>query len=272
MGVFDAFKTKPYVVSKETYNFLVVAALQEELNEFYKVNQSFSKKTKKEGGASEISYTTNGKVVKILTYTPNKMGMPFNAAALMNIISIHEPIYTLMIGTCACIAKDHKLGDVLIPDRVFSYESGKYDKGVFKADYLAHPTGEELRKQAELLKSLIGDKLDFNVTTDEDFCSGGAVVDDLEISKEIIKLCGRKLSGLDMEAYAVACINTVLKGNKELLVIKGISDFAKDKGEAESAGNKALAKKNSARYTYELIRHLQETTFGNIQSAKIKSR
>jgi nucleoside phosphorylase len=272
MGILDAFKTKPYIASKETYNFLVVAALQEELNEFYKVNKSFSKRTQKEGGAFEINYKFDGNIVKIITYTPNKMGMPFNAAALMNIISIHEPHYTIMIGTCACIAKNHNLGDVLIPDRVFSYESGKYEKGVFKPDYVAHSTGEELRKQAELLKSIIGNELNFNVTTDEDFCSGGAVVDDIEISKEIIKNCGRKLSGLDMEAYAVACINTVLKGNKELLVIKGISDFAKDKGECEQTGNKELAKKNSAKYTYELIKYLQKTTFGVIQSTNIKSR
>jgi len=271
MGLLDAFKTTQNVVSKDTYNFLVVAALQEELNEFYKINQSFSKRTTKEGGANEISYTSNGTTVKILTYTPNKMGMPFNAAAIMNIIALHEPVYTFMIGTCACIAKDHKLGDILIPDRVFSYESGKFEKGVFKPDYLAHSTGEELRKQAELLKSIIGSRLSFNITTDEDFCSGGAVVDDIELSKEIITRCGRKLSGLDMEAYSIACINTVLKGNKELLVIKGISDFAKDKGEAEKSGNKELAKKNSAKYTYELIRHLQDTTFGS-QQVKIKSR
>jgi len=264
------FTTKP-VKAKETYNFLIVAALQEELNEFYKVNQSFKKKAKKDGGAYEVTYKSSGQKIKILTYTPNKMGMPFNAAALMNIISIHEPIYTIMIGTCACIAKKHKLGDVLVPDRVFSYESGKYEKGEFKPDYSAHSTGEELRKQAELLKSEITTaKLGYNVTTDEDFCSGGAVVDDLEISKEIIKNCGRKLSGLDMEAYAIACINTVLKGNKELLVVKGISDYAKEKGKSEEGGKKELAKRNSANFAYELVKHLQATIFGNDQDVTIR--
>jgi nucleoside phosphorylase len=184
------------------------------------------------------------------------MGMPFNAAALMNIISIHKPIYTIMIGTCACIAKNHKLGDVLIPDRVFSYESGKYEKGIFKADYAAHNTGEELRKQAELLKSQLGKKLHYNITTDEDFCSGAAVVDDLEISNEIIKRCGRKLSGLDMEAYSIACINSVLKGNNE----------------TEQTGNKELAKQNSAHFSFELIKHLQESFFGFDQDVSIKKQ
>jgi nucleoside phosphorylase len=262
MGIFNTlFTTSEKVVTKPTYNFLVVAALQEELNDFYKLSKSFTKKIPRVGGAFEIGYISNGNEIKILTYTPNKMGMPFNAAALMKIISLHDPIYTIMIGTCACIAKEHKLGDVLIPDRVFSYESGKYEKGVFKPDYASFPTGEGLRKQAELLKSMISDKINFNVTTDEDFCSGGAVVNDLEISKDIISLCGRKLSGLDMEAYSIACINHVLQGDKELLVIKGISDYAKDKSEAESTGNKNLAKANSAKFAYELIKHLQNSIF-----------
>lgn len=270
MGLLDAFKTKAPIKVEETFNFLVVAALQEELNEFYKINQSFNKKTIKDGGANAVSYTAKGKKISILTYTPNKMGMPFNAASLMNIISIHKPVYTIMIGTCACIAKDHNLGDVLIPDRVFSYESGKYEKGEFKADYAAHSTGEELRKQAELLKSQLNGKLQYNVTTDEDFCSGGAVIDDSDLSKEIIKRCSRKLSGLDMEAYSIACINTVLKGRNELLVVKGISDFAKEKSTTEQEGKKELAKRNSAHFAFELIKHLQETVFGFDQDVKIK--
>ena len=75
-----------------------------------------------------------------------------------------------------------------------------------------------------------------------------------------------------MEAYSIACINQILKGNNELLVIKGISDFAKDKGETEQEGNKELAKKNSARFAYDLVRHLQNTFFSSNQEIEIKSR
>ena len=94
MGLFDAFKTTTPIKAKETFNFLVVAALQEELNEFYKINQSFNKKTKKDGGAYEVSYTAKGKKIGILTYTPNKMGMPFNAASLKIIIASYKHVYT----------------------------------------------------------------------------------------------------------------------------------------------------------------------------------
>ena len=261
MGIFDFFSTD--VISKPTYNFLIVAALQEELNEFYKLDSAFKSKKLIEGGAVELSYSCREYNINLITYTPNKMGMPFNAAAIMNIISIHQPFYTIMIGTCASVSSKHKLGDVLIPDRVFSYESGKYEKGIFKPDYVSHSTGDELRKQAEILKSELQAKLNFGVTTDEDFCSGAAVVDDNELGIEIINRCGRKLSGLDMEAFSIACINTVLKGSKELLVIKGISDFARDKGDTEQLGNKEIAKQNSAKYAFELVKHLQSTLFTN---------
>lgn len=134
------------------------------------------------------------------------------------------------------------------------------------------PTGNILRKEAELLKSRIINKLNYNVTTDEDFCSGGAVIDDKSMSDEIVKRCGRKLSGLDMEAYAIACINSLLQKDKELLVIKAISDFAKNKSESEQSGNKELAKNNSAHYAFELIKHLEDSIFTTEKNVIIKPR
>jgi nucleoside phosphorylase len=272
MGLFlnDIFKTSPSINSKESYNFMVVAALQEELNVFYSQNKGFSKPVPKDGGANEISFQYKKKKVKILTYATNNMGLPINAASIMKIINLHEPMYTIMIGTCACINRNHKLGDVLIPKRVFSYESGKYEDGVFDPDYEAMPTGDILRKEAELLKSRIINKLDYNVTTDEDFCSGGAVIDDKTMSDEIVRRCGRKLSGLDMEAYAIACINHLLQKNKELLVVKAISDYAKNKTESEQLGNKELAKNNSAHYTFELIKHLEDSIFATSKKVILK--
>jgi hypothetical protein len=60
----------------------------------------------------------------------------------------------------------------------------------------------------------------------------------------------------------IACINYILRPeSKELLAIKGISDFAIDKSKNEQQGNKALAKKNSAKFAYELIVHLETNLF-----------
>lgn len=262
MGLFDILRTTPSVASYESYNFLIVAALQEELNEFYKLDPNFSKMERMEGDCYEVSFNNNGKTIKVLTYSADKMGMPFNAASIMRIINIHQPYFTLFIGTCASIGKKRNLGDVLIPHRIFSYESGKYEDGSFKPDYYAYETGETLRKQANLLYSRIENSLKYKVSYDDDFSSGGAVIDDENIVIEIEKRCGRKLSGLDMEAYSIGCINFILKPNKELLVIKGISDYARKKGETEQLGNKELARKNAAEYAFELIKHLDSNVLG----------
>ena len=109
--------------SMDSYNFLVVAALQEELSYFYKLSFSFDSRIRKEGDVYEVSFTIGNQNVKVLTYTPNKMGMPFNAAAIMNIVNLHNPTNTFMIGTCAgLISKERHTGDVLVPKRVFSYK------------------------------------------------------------------------------------------------------------------------------------------------------
>src|ERR1700752_5034841 len=155
MGFFDILRTTQSVASNESYNYLVVAALQEELNEFYKLDPNFSKMERMEGDCYEILFKNKGNTIKILTYSADKMGMPFNAASVMRIINIHQPYFTLFIGTCASIGKKKNLGDVLIPHRIFSYESGKYEDGIFKPDYYAYETGETLRKQANLLYSRI---------------------------------------------------------------------------------------------------------------------
>jgi nucleoside phosphorylase len=261
---------------KETYHFLVAAALQEELNEFYEMNRKFKQRVATDGSAYEISFTRNKNLIKIITYTPNKMGMPFNAAAIMNIVNIHKPKYTLFIGTCAGLTNQkRKCGDVLVPFRVFSYESGKYEKGGFSPDYVTYETGEVLRREAEVLKNRRRGKT-FDVFTDEDFCSGAAVIDDETKRSEIIKNSGRKATGLDMEAFAIACINSIVDADQELLVIKGISDFALNKSTNESEGGKKKAMKNAADFAFELIVHLQDNfvapkkTKNNDSNARVK--
>lgn len=259
------------IQSKETFNFLVVAALQEELNAFYSVDDSFSNRVPVEGGAFKVSCRENGRQLDILTYTPNKMGMPYNAAAITKIIATHQPVYTIFIGTCAGLTdKKRNLGDVLVPFRIFSYESGKYEKGVFQPDYMSYETGETLRKHAEEVNANLKANLKYQVFTDEDFCSGAAVINDPVKRNEILQRSGRKATGLDMEAYSIACINTILRPEgKELIVIKGIMDFAINKDESETSGNKDLAKQNSAHFAFELIKHLHNTYFNGRKGFKI---
>jgi nucleoside phosphorylase len=244
----------------QSYTFLVVAALQEELDEFYSVASAQGTRVNLKGGAVKVTLKLDKTSIDVLTFTPNQMGMPINAADVMNIHSVYKPVYTLFIGTCASLTEsERQLGDVLIPNRVYSWESGKYKDGKFQPDFASYQTGNYLRKEAEHLRKQLTN-LGFQVITDEDMCSGSAVVDDKQKRDEVVERSSRKATGLDMEAFAAGCINHVLSEPHELLVIKAISDFAVDKGETEKKGNKDLAKKNAAKFALEMIKHLHNQT------------
>jgi nucleoside phosphorylase len=248
---------------QDGYVFMVAAALQEELNEFYEMSTDFSDRQEVDGNAFKVSLKIGRQSVTILTYTPNQMGMPFNAAAIMKIHSMYTPLYTFFIGTCASLKPaEHSQGDVLIPFRVFSYESGKYENGKFLPDFMSYQTGDHLRKEVEVLKKKIGQSLSYGVIADEEFASGSAVINDSVKREEVLARSGRKVTGLDMEAYSIACMNFVLRrtGN-EFLVIKGISDYAADKGASEKKGKKEIAKRNAADFTLKLILHLYKQNF-----------
>ena len=66
-------------MSKPEYNFLVVAALQEELNAFYNVNGGLSKPKLIDNNTSEVSFQLKNKIVRVLTFATDSMGMPINA-------------------------------------------------------------------------------------------------------------------------------------------------------------------------------------------------
>jgi nucleoside phosphorylase len=67
----------------------------------------------------------HGKNERVALFTANKMGMPYTAARLMEVITQINPRVTFFIGTCAGL-NGQKLGSVVVPNRAFSYESGRY--------------------------------------------------------------------------------------------------------------------------------------------------
>ncbi|HEV7333153.1 MAG TPA: hypothetical protein VGN63_19110 [Flavisolibacter sp.] len=231
-----------------------MSALQEELDAFLKrVSPNFRRL---ELDVALVTYKDQGNSIEILTFSADKMGMPYNAAKLMQIITTFHPKYVLFIGICAGL-KGHKLGSVLIPKRVFSYESGKLEKGEFLPDYTSYETSDFLRKRAESLRNKEFNSFGYDVTTDEDFCSGSAVINDEGKVQEIKDNGARKLSGLEMEAFSVACINDIMSPHCELLVIKGISDKAINKDASETDGSRDLAKKNAADFALRLISYIE---------------
>lgn len=237
------------------YKYLVASALQEELDEFLKRVNPNTKPLDLD--VSLTSHKHSDKTIEVLTFSANRMGMPYNAAKLMQIIMTFQPKYVLFIGICAGL-KDHPLGSVLVPQKVFSYESGKLNNGRFLPDYTSYHTSDIFRKRAQSLQNKDFNSFGYEVITDEEFSSGSAVINDEAKVKEIQEGGARKLSGLEMEAYSIACINEILNPNCQALVIKGISDKAVNKDSSEVDGSREKAKKNAADFALRLINYIEE--------------
>lgn len=185
----------------------------------------------------------------VVATSENKMGMPEASTVTTRLIELFNPKYVVMTGIAAGI--DHieqNFLDLLMPDRLFNWQAGKYkvkkESGqyeekilhIFEPDYrsedtfLSHYNAIEANKMTnKILKLTSFEKISIAKPEkieiyNEGMVSGSSVVADVDIVNDKIK--GRKIYGIDMEAYGVtfACNNAPSKPKS--IIIKSICDFA----------------------------------------------
>jgi len=238
-----------------TYKYLIASALAEEMQAFYDTDQTFANRVPLAGEVEATSLKFDKSYQTILTFACARMGMPHNAAAIMQVIEKYQPVYVLFIGCCATLKdKGVDMGDVVVPKTVFNYELGKYKGWTFEPDNDSYKMSERILKYSESLAKSNPEWLDFKVSTDDDFSSGSVVVDSAFKKRKIKKLASRKANGLDMEAYSLGVIQYLQK-YKHIGVIKGIMDLHMKKTNKD----KALAIQNAAKFAYKLLFHIEES-------------
>jgi nucleoside phosphorylase len=252
-------------IREHTCDIAVVCALQSELNAVLKLSLDWKK--------FEINKKTyfSGKLnnYKIVASSEDRMGMPEAAALTTRMIDIFHPKFVVMTGIAGGIGPaDQVLLDLLIPDRVSNWQAGKYktkkenewsDKNfhIFERDYRQEETYFKditiITANKDDFITQILEQLDFNgfkyskpkvlnIFT-EGMVSGSAVVADKDIVNE--KVDGRKIYGVDMEAYgmAFACNNHPSEPKPKPIIIKSITDFADEEksDDAQPAGKHVSA-------------------------------
>jgi nucleoside phosphorylase len=256
LGVsFAPFELSNIKNDKPYYHIMVASALNEEMTPFLDNHRGKWKYLNKEKTLKTFEIqNSKGTKFNVLTYSVDKMGLPVNGVALTDIIRQYAPRYVIFIGTCAGLQPDeHKEGDVLIPEYVYAYDSGKYDDtGKFKVEHRHYDLSQTLRT---LVADMINEKAKyrFNIEQNCGFCSGASVVSNKAKRKQIIDGKNRKVAGFDMEAYSLAVINQFCNG-VETMVIKGIMDFGEKKGD----NFKIKAKNNCAKIANDLIFYMVE--------------
>ncbi|MBQ3448177.1 MAG: hypothetical protein IJG37_11080 [Synergistaceae bacterium] len=200
----------------------------------------------------------NGQHHTVITAQQNTMGM--TAAALLSAKIIHNfrPEYLIMCGIAAGIGQDpeYLYGDILIPDVVWDYTSGKFtapeEPAIIFGNLGFQPRPISIATDTSILSAVraIQESTDYTIHIGPMACGSAVVANKTIIEKQIQSVIPDTI-GLDMESYGVcyAAENAPLPKPKAL-VIKSICDYADSE---KSDKYQKFAAHNSSLFTKELI-------------------
>lgn len=195
-------------------------------------------------------------------------------------ISLFKPRLILFMGTAGGVKlKDVKLGDVVIAEFVYNYESGVYDKSNGEEDefrprprigdsdqHLVHLA--RYCESYDTWKQRIKEKIEDN---DPDVHIG-AIAAGAKLFKSTLSQAWDRIKktyddtlAVEQEGYGFLLAARRDK-NVAAIVIRGISDLIIDKDSAEESGSKKTAMTNASAFAFELIANsvtLSQTGFTN---------
>jgi nucleoside phosphorylase/CheY-like chemotaxis protein len=192
------------------YEFLIFCALTKERDAYSKTNASV--------GEGIILKGLDCKEIEIsdhfgLIITPPKMGLVNMAITASKAIEYFQPKIVAMSGICAGVKGNSSYLDLIIPERCWEYQTGKFIDGEFKQEpYHSAMNSQlflELRQfySNSKLREMLGEGLSesevgsFRIVSGP-MSSGSAVIADENKMKEVEEQ-HRKMVGLEMEMYSL---------------------------------------------------------------------
>jgi len=214
----------------------------------------------------EASFEKDGVRRRVITAQQNEMGM--TAASMLAAKVIHEfrPRYLIMTGIAAGIGADQIYGDVIVPDVVWNYASGKfvspdesaihYGEVGFKLRPISIETDEDVMR---IVRERIGDPTnEFHLHVGPMAC-GSAVVANSEVVDKQIRSYLPETAGLDMESYGVAyAARYCSEPRPKAIVMKSICDFANNEKSDDFQKFAAYTSSQFAKYLYENYLPMEE--------------
>ncbi len=162
----------------------------------------------------ETSFLRDGKSLKVVTANQSEMGMTAAAVLTMKMISLFKPKYVIMVGIAAGVAHynsvDQIYGDVIVPDVVWDYSSGKFVSSQNASvsfggvGYIPRPhfvtTDESVLSAVE--RAIKSEENECHVHIGPMACGSTVVANSEIVSKQVHSQYGNT-AALDMESYAV---------------------------------------------------------------------
>ncbi|GJH36315.1 hypothetical protein CBA19CS91_26180 [Paraburkholderia hospita] len=194
------------------------------------------------------SFEIDGKLITVAAAFAPRMGMVSTALLSSNVISLLRPRMIAMCGICAGVRQKTGIGDVLLADPAWDFQSGKHivDKDGPRFSVAAHhlPAPSVIRRHLEQLRSDTVAMTNIAAGFDDapripkiligPIASGSAVLADGRVIEEV-KEQHRELLGIEMEIYGLyAAAAAASKPQPMAFALKGVCDFA-DPAKADDA-------------------------------------
>ncbi|QCR40102.1 hypothetical protein C1N74_06470 [Microbacterium sp. SGAir0570] len=179
------------------------------------------------------------------------MGLTPAAMATLKAVEKYRPALVAFVGIAGGI-KDVKIGDVVIADKVYAYETGKVEAGKFQSRSdtrvpAAHLVG--IARKFRALHEPVGYKIFVGA-----LASGEKVVADIKSSEvQRIKAMGGDSLALEMEGSAVVGAIDRAELNPDYFLVRGISDLIEGKSDTDEDGGQEVAIANARDATVALI-------------------
>lgn len=214
---------------------LVIAALEEELTPFL---ESFENWEQKKNPSGDFYFFTKknikNKVVEIYASSAPKYSKVASATHVTRMMYMVNPSIAIMIGICAGDETKVSLGDLVISEKVYDYETGKMKQKILVPEIQSHELLPPLMALVKLgknkyksdLNTLLSVSFDVHLAS---FACGSAVVEKNDIFQILQSKHDRKTLALDMESFAFF---EAIKGYSHrcyAIVCKGVCDFANTK-------------------------------------------
>ena len=190
--------------------------------------------------------TKDGKPIRVVSGVAPHMGMTPSAVMTTKMILRFRPRLVAMVGVAGGVLKEGRsLGDILVPDVTFDYESGKltrHDDGVVTLDRSPTPLDVNTALTSRVKTYATREVLDriaygYGGPLSKDRLAvhvgpvgTGAIVVDDRVKVQEIKEFSRKLVGFEMELYAVHRACKEARTSVPLFLgMKSIMDFGQNK-------------------------------------------
>lgn len=186
-------------------------------------------------------FKVNERLLSIVATSSTRMGMVSTTLLASKMINIFRPRMLVMTGICAGVKGKVNLGDVVVADPCWDWQSGKRilatEGSVFKPAPHHLPLDEGIRNKFREIKkdfqsiSDIQRSWPIKIPTTLDIvvapmASGSVVLAD-EIAAGIIGEQHRELSAIEMEAYGIyAAVASASEPKPKVIAIKSVCDFA----------------------------------------------